>query len=129
MHTRCSLGVEQEASHHDYDDGQELQETHANQSVREQVLLHRGIACHANDKSCEKLADSLGTAANSDHGDCTAEDRHASISLREWCSQTSSSQCCGVLSGKHAAPWSQGCLGQDTGSTDSSKNRHGFDKN
>lgn len=41
---RLSLGVEQEAGDEDDDDGEELEEAHANERVGEQVLLHRRVA-------------------------------------------------------------------------------------
>merc|ERR1719324_269242 len=74
-----SLGVEEEAGDEDDDNRQELEEPHSNERVGEEIFLHRWVACHAYDERCEKLANPLRAAADSDHGDGAAEHRHAGV--------------------------------------------------
>merc|ERR1712241_1652669 len=91
-----SLGVEEQSGDEDDNNGQELEETHTNQSVGEEVLLHGWVAGHTDDKGCEELADTLCTTSDRDHRDCATEHGHASIPLGEWRSESCNGRrfCC-----------------------------------
>merc|ERR1719429_610278 len=70
-----------QARDEDHNDGKELKESHANQGVREEVLLHRWIACHADDKGSEELAYALSAATHRHHRDGAAQHRDSSMAL------------------------------------------------
>merc|ERR1712164_5091 len=65
----CLLRVEEHEGDENNDDDEELQETHPDEQIREEIFLHRRVACDANDKGSEQLADARRTATNRDHAD------------------------------------------------------------
>merc|ERR1719410_1655988 len=83
-----SLGIQQQACDEDDDDCQELQESHSDERVREQVLLHGWVAGHADHESCEQLADTLCATTHCNHCNGTAKHRHACMALAHWCTQS-----------------------------------------
>merc|ERR1719221_438896 len=133
-----SLRVEKQAGDEDDHDGQELQEAHPDEGVREEVLLHRRIARHAHYQGGKELADTLRTAPHSNHCDGAAEDRDAGVALAEGRSETHSgdgSRCLAFLErpqgrrGEESAGCGRGrahsrSLGQDAGSPDHLEGRH-----
>merc|ERR1719389_1168588 len=73
---------EHERDEHD-DDDQELQETHADEQVGEEVLLHARVAGDAHHEGREELADAARAAADGHHGDRAAEHGGARVADAE----------------------------------------------
>merc|ERR1719296_168355 len=131
-----SLRVQQQTGDEDDHNRQELQKAHTDECVREEILLHGWVACHAHHEGCEELPDALRAATDGHHRDGTAEDGHAGVALAEGRTKTSGPRritAKSLLEGRRGHEAACSSLGpqhlrHDTGSTDGLEECHSAQK-
>ena len=74
-----SLRIEEKEGDEYHTKSEKLQETHTDEGICEEVLLHRGVSCDTNDQCREELSDALSASTNSDNRDGATQDRSARI--------------------------------------------------